>query len=147
MRYKVGREKYEREKKKQEIKLRKKHAIESEKQEEERLKVIHHEAEVKRKKELKKKAMAAGSPARENRWMRIADEESRSFESYFMREAEKLIKYLFNQFCANKSKEIAITIDVQEETVEPDFEGQIELDEGYDWIEEAEARQEEVQTL
>ena len=90
MRYKVGREKYEREKKKQEIKLRKKHAIESEKQEEERLKVIHHEAEVKRKKELKKKAMAAGSPARENRWMRIADEESRSFESYFMREAEKL---------------------------------------------------------
>ena len=65
----------------------------------------------------------------------------------FMREAEKLIKYLFNQFCANKSKELAITIDVQEETVEPDFEGQIELDEGYDWIEEAEARQEEVQTL
>ena len=65
----------------------------------------------------------------------------------FMREAEKLIKYLFNQFCANKSKELAITIDVQEETVEPDFEGQIELDEGYDWIEEAEARLEEVQTL
>ena len=66
---------------------------------------------------------------------------------YFYFHFLNLIKYLFNQFCANKSKELAITIDVQEETVEPDFEGQIELDEGYDWIEEAEARQEEVQTL
>ena len=34
--------------------------------------------------------MAAGAPARECRWMRIADEESRSFEAYFMKEAERL---------------------------------------------------------
>ena len=43
----------------------------------------------KRKQALKARAMAAGAPARECRWMRIADEES-SLEAYFEKEAERL---------------------------------------------------------
>ena len=58
-------------------------AKKAEEEELKKLERIHDELERKRKQALKARAMVAGAPARECRWMRIADEESRSFEAYF----------------------------------------------------------------
>ena len=88
--HRMGRQKYERQLKQRERSLRKIQAKKAEEEELKKLERIHHEVERKRKQALKARAMAAGAPARECRWMRIADEESRSFEAYFMKEAERL---------------------------------------------------------
>lgn len=53
----------------------------------------------------------------------------------FMAEAENLIKYLFNQFCANKARELKLVIEEATEEI-TDFEGTFTKDdiEEYNWI-------------
>lgn len=86
----IGRQKYERQLKQRERSLRKTQAKKAEVEELKKIEMIHQDLIRKRKQALKARAMVAGAPARECRWMRIADEESRSFEAYFMKEAERL---------------------------------------------------------
>jgi len=65
----------------------------------------------------------------------------------FIDKSEILLKYLFNQFCANKSRELRMTVESEEEQI-TDFEGVIELvPNEYDWTEVVEKPEEEVQTL
>lgn len=66
----------------------------------------------------------------------------------YIEKSEVLLKYLFNQFCANKSRELKMTVESLEEQI-TDFEGVINLGteyDEYDWTEAPESK-EEVQTL